>query len=227
MLAALLVELSFSEALFRVHHTQGFKLTYPIPLPTSVAGMFGAMLGLERCEIPEKLSDFLFGAKAKYIAKISTENATFLQYKTKGVERGVAPISLLNRPIFHVAIAGDKTQIEKIKSKMENGIVYQPYGGQNDFFCDDWKIMNTVTVDRSKEISNYCPEDWVENIRITPSSDFIILPVKHTLSDNMNFYFIINGILYLKREILCAGDIALYSLKDFNYQTWEREVEKL
>jgi CRISPR-associated Cas5-like protein len=221
MLTALLMELSFSEALFRVHHTQGFKLTFPIPLPTSVAGMFGAMLGLERCEIPEKFSEFLFGAKAKCLTKISAENATFLQYKPKGVERGVAPISLLNRPIFHIAIAGDRTQIDKIKSKIKNGIVYQPYGGQNDFFCEDWKIKEMVVVNSSKEISNYCPEDWVENIRITPNSDLMILPVKHTLSSNMNFYFIINGTLHLKKEVPCATDIALYSLKDFIYQTWQ------
>lgn len=221
MLTALIMELSFSEALFRVHHTQGFKLTFPIPLPTSAAGMFGAMLGLERREIPEKFLDFLFGAKAKFLTKISAENATFLQYKSKGVERGVAPIYLLNRPIFHIAIAGDKNQIDKIKSRIENGIAYQPYGGQNDFFCEDWRIKETVIVNKSKEISNYCPEDWVEKIRITPNSDFSILPVKHTLSDSMNFYFIINGTLYLKREVHCAADIALYSLKDFIYQKWQ------
>ncbi|TDA25912.1 MAG: hypothetical protein DSO01_06605 [Archaeoglobi archaeon] len=218
MSVALITELSFSEALFRVHYTQGFKLTYPIPLPTSVAGMFGAMLGLKRSDVLKEFSEFLFGAKAKYPARILAENATFLQYKSKGIERGVAPATILSRPVFQIAIAGDENKIKKICSKIENGLVYQPYGGQNDFFCEDWKIEEIVNVDKSKEISNYCPEDWVESIAVTSSSDFMILPVKHFLSEKMNFYFIINGKLRLKREVPCAVDIALYSLKDFVYQ---------
>ncbi|HIQ49937.1 MAG TPA: CRISPR-associated protein Cas5, partial [Nanoarchaeota archaeon] len=32
---ALILEISFFEAFFKVRHTKGFKLTYPIPLPTT------------------------------------------------------------------------------------------------------------------------------------------------------------------------------------------------
>jgi CRISPR-associated Cas5-like protein len=97
---AVIVKISFSEAFFKVHYTKGFRLTYPIPLPTSVAGMFGAFLGVER----EKISDlqkFLFGAKLEEYNGFINENATFRQYKSYGVEIGVATLNLINNPTYN------------------------------------------------------------------------------------------------------------------------------
>jgi len=219
------MELSFSEALFRVHHTQKFKLTYPIPLPTSVAGMFGAMLGIRRHELVKEFKDLLFGATVVKPGKMTAENSTYLQYKSMGgkPQRVIVPTTFINQPIYCIAVAGDENQIRGIHSRIENGLVFQPYGGQNDFFCEDWKVKGIFAVGKSKMITNYCPEDWVERIEVNSQSNLVLLPVRHNLSLEIYFYFVINGRLHLRREVPAVEGIALYSLKDFEYQLCDVE----
>jgi len=218
MMKALIVEISFFEAFFKVHYTKGFRLTYPIPLPTTVAGIFGAFLGVERERLAKEFGEMLFGAKLVEYTSIASENATFLQYKAKGVERGVIQLSIVNEPIYSIAMAGEEKKIEEIKNKAENSASYLPYGGQNDFFVKDWKIISIEDVKESDEISNYAPQDWVKNPILEKGSEIQILPVMHKISKNPNFYFVVNGKLKLKKNIYCVREeeIGLYNLKDFS-----------
>ena len=59
---ALIVEIGFFEAFFKVHYTKTSRLTYPMPLPTTVAGMFGSMLGFSREKVREAFAECLFGS---------------------------------------------------------------------------------------------------------------------------------------------------------------------
>jgi CRISPR-associated Cas5-like protein len=217
---AVIVKISFSEAFFKVHYTKGFRLTYPIPLPTSVAGMFGAFLGVER----EKISDlqkFLFGAKLEEYNGFINENATFRQYKSYGVEIGVATLNLINNPTYLIALAGEKEEVIKIQDKMRKAIEFLPYGGQNDFFAEDWAVVGIDDVTESDEIANYAPRDWVDlSIKSSLEVTLQILPVMHTLSDNPNFYFITRGKIKLNRKIPCTNSekIGLYNLNNFKME---------
>jgi len=211
---ALVIEISFFEAFFKVHHTRGFRLSYPIPLPTSVAGIFGALLGVERGKMKE--FDFLFGAKIKKYQGTVNENATFLQHKSKGTERGVASLNLVNSPTYLIAMGGEKDNIEKVLTKLKDSVEFLPYGGQNDFFVSDWKIVGVDEIEKSNEVTNYAPQDWVEP-KLEGKFELQILPVRHTLSENPNFYFLTKGKLRLKNKILCTKNekIALYTLNGF------------
>ncbi len=217
---AVVVRISFSEALFKVHYTKGFRLTYPIPLPTSVAGMFGAFLGIERGKIGE-LRKFLFGAKVKDYDGFINENATFRQYKSYGVEIGVATLNLINNPTYLIALAGEKEEIIKMQDKINKAIEFLPYGGQNDFFAEDWAIVGIDDVAESDEITNYAPQDWVDlSTKSSLEVTLQILPVMHTLSDNPNFYFITRGRIRLNRKIPSTNNekIGLYSLNNFKME---------
>jgi len=215
---ALIVEISFSEAFFKVHYTRGFRLTYPIPLPTTVAGIFGAFAGVKREELKEKFRTFFFGAKAKRHDGIVNENATFLQYKSKGVERGVTQISIINNPTFLIAIASSEKEIVEFEKRIEEKIEFLPYGGQNDFFPLEWKIRGFEDVEELDEITSYAPRDWVASTILERNSEIQILPVRHNLSSDINFYFIINGKLRLNRKILATINekIGLYKLENFS-----------
>ncbi len=215
-----MVEVSFSEAFFKVHYTKGFRLSYPIPLPTSVAGIFGALLGIERGR-KDWFENFLFGAKIKKYSGYVIENATMLQYKTYRLEKPVALLSLIASPTYLICIAGKERHIKEIESKIKDSIEFLPYGGQNDFFANDWSLAGIDMVEESDELTNYAPQDWVDlqiggdlNIRLH------ILPVMHTLSENPNFYFVTEGKLKLKRKVPCTKThkIGLYNLNNFKPQ---------
>lgn len=212
---AIIAKISFFEAFFKVHYTKGFKLTYPVPLPTSVAGMFGAMLGIERGDDGE-FYNFLFGAKILRYDGIAHENATFIQYKGTGPELGVASLSFINNPTYLIALGGDKQKIDTLLSKLQASVKYLPYGGQNDFFVKDWKFLGTDSIEDNDEITNYAPQDWVEPA-ISGDLTMQILPVMHSLSSNPNFYFLTKGKLKLRNKIPCTKKekIGLYDLSGF------------
>jgi CRISPR-associated protein Cas5 subtype I-B len=220
---ALEVEISFEEAFFKVHYTKGFRLTYPVPLPTTVVGMFGALFGVERDRLKNEFKNVLAGAKVIKYEGIINESATFMQYKSKkskGVVRGVTKLSFINSPTYLIVIASnDEGKIEDYKKRLEEqrGIKYLPYGGQNDFFPLDWKVRDINEVEDSKEITNYAPQDWVGTQILEKGSEIQILPVRHNLSKNQNFYFVINGKLVLNRKIPATKNekIGLYSLESF------------
>jgi CRISPR-associated Cas5-like protein len=214
---ALLVEISFSEAFFKVHYTRGFRLTYPIPLPTSVAGIFGALLGIKREELRKECNGMFFGAKMVKYGSIVSENARFVQYKSKGPEKGASQLTIINNPTFLIAAASNEEKIMMIEKEIKECIKFLPYGGQNDFFPLDWKVKGCDEVEESDEITNYAPRDWVITPNLESGSEIQILPVRHNLSEDLNFYFIINGKLKLRERILATKNekIGLYKLEDF------------
>lgn len=219
---AILIEISFFEALFKQHYTKGFKLSYPIPLPTSVAGIFGALLGIAREEIKEKFKDFYFGAKLLNLPRENYENTTFIQIgkKFKDWPPGVAFTQILHEPIYKIAMANkNEKEINKIFQKLSAGFKFLPYGGQNDYFVKDIKILRIEEMKESDVVENYAPKDWVKKIEIEgPESFLTVLPVMHKIS-NEPFYFGYKTKIFLENPILSVDNIALYELSQFYYPT--------
>ncbi|MEM5871952.1 MAG: CRISPR-associated protein Cas5 [Candidatus Aenigmatarchaeota archaeon] len=217
MMQAILAEITFYEAFFKVHYTKGFKLTYPMPLPTSVAGIFGAMLGIERRKIENEFKKMLFGSGILKYEGFTIENETFLQYKTAKVQKGVVRTQIVNHPTYIIAMAGQNEQITKYFNFFkQNNFVYLPYGGQNDFFIEDLKINSLANVIQSEVVSNYAPQDMVIGLE-SGETVLNILPVMHTYSSNPNFYFVLKGLLKLKERVnvIENTNIALYPLEMF------------
>lgn len=218
LMKSLILEVSFFEAFFRVHYTKTSPLTYPIPLPTAVAGIFGSMLGIPREKLLQEFSGCLFGAALKNGEySESGETATYVLHKKRVT--GVEKMRMIHEPTYLCAIAS--TEIEKYKRKIESGIRYLPFGGRNDFFVKDWKIVTEKDFITSEKVSNYLPHGWVGEI--LPKVRLEVLPVMHRLSEDVNFVFIIDGHVKVKKEFLermkiCevnGKNIALYSLNEF------------
>lgn len=215
---ALPVLLHFFEAHFKVHYTKGFRLTYPIPLPTSIAGIFGSMLGIERRDIYNKFKDCAFGASIINDAYENVENYTFFQYKQGTRKLGVTRLHLINEPKYVIVMAHqDESFIKNIKDQLENYVYYLPFGGQNDFFAKDWTIYNILQTSYSDKISNYIPMGYYNGIEEGTAIE--ILPVKHKMGSNENFYFILKGTIKSKEILeICSinnKNIALYPLDNF------------
>jgi len=216
---ALVVKIVFFEALFKIHYTKGFRLTYPIPLPPSVAGIFGALLGIERKKVTEAFRDCLFGAKLLEYKGVCPETTTYVQYKSNGkkLERGATTTIILNNPSYLVVLVSKQEKIEEFYSKVKDSIVFFPYGGQNDFFTEDIEIVGIKDVQETLLVGNYAPQDFVEKIEWDRGTEFQVLPVKHKLSSDQNFYFIFKGKLKLKQSILAVDDIGVFPLEKFYY----------
>lgn len=214
---AIVARISFFEAFFKVHYTKTSRLTYPIPLPTAVAGIFGSMLGLSRKDASRKFKNYFFGAALvngdKYCE--ARESATYILHKKK--TKGVETIHLVNEPTYLISIAGENLkEIEEIYNKLNENLGYLPFGGQNDFLAKDWKILDYIDTKISTEISNYLPLEWFEPV---PGTRFEILPVMHKLSLFPDFVFILSGKAKSKKEILVCEyegkNIGLYKLENF------------
>jgi len=215
---ALIVKLELFDAHFKVHYTKGFRLTYPIPLPTTVAGFFASMLGLTGKEAATKFGDYRFGAALAKKQTESVEQATYIQHKSNQFIRGVARMHILTDAAFYLVMAcEDGEEIKNMERKISDGIEYLPFGGQNDFFAKDWRILGSGSVTSSTEIGNYLPSNFVGKLIEGVSME--ILPVMHKLGPAQEFYFVLDGQLISKKELpVCPVDgknIALYKLGDF------------
>ncbi|MEM2865307.1 MAG: CRISPR-associated protein Cas5, partial [Candidatus Bathyarchaeia archaeon] len=215
---AAIVSISFYEAFFKVHYTKGFRLTYPLPLPTSVAGIFGSMLGVDREDLKVEFKDLYFGAALKNYDGIIVENETFIQYKGAKVEKGVVRAQVINHPSYLLVMAGGDAKINQYYNFLEGrGLVYLPYGGQNDFFVEDISLMGFSDVVEGVLVGNYAPQDMVERIE-SKEAVLSILPVMHNYSENPNFYFMLEGTLRLKRPVKTVEkgvNIAVFPLEMF------------
>lgn len=217
---ALILRIEFFEAHFKIHYTKGFRLTYPIPLPTSVAGIFGALLGIKRYEIQDTFKDFFFGAKALSSTQDSYENATFIQIPwNKGTwPPGVAPLQILHNPAYRIAIGHrEKEELAVIYEQVKSGLKYLPYGGQNDYFLKDLEIGGIYNVEFTTEVENYsCKIDVKKTLTKYEQSTIQILPVMYKKSTEQ-FYFGYNTILQLKESVPVVDNIRLYELSEFFY----------
>lgn len=202
-------------------------LTYPAPLPTTVAGIFGALLGWDRKEAEEVASKFYFGSKLTYLRGTAYELARVVQYK-QGKPKLPPPLlkcELLIEPDFLIAIAGDDNLIKKCEKKLENACTYLPYGGRNEYFVKNFEVLKCQTVTLRTKVENYVPLDWIKQIELYNANGWIkILKVRHKIKGaSIWFGFVYDGALHVERKVKCVEGMALYPL---NYFFLEMRVPK-
>jgi len=215
---ALTVEVSFNEAVFNQHVTKGVRASYLIPLPTSVAGMFGAMLGIPRSEMSRFIEDKMFGAALIDFKGISKEYIQGVKVKSDKVEYPSPQYqTLVLMPTYLIAVAGDETVISKISDRLGRGWVYLPYGGYNDHPATWVEVKGVSDVVDSTEVYGYAPVEDVEDVKLEGeghiSRDQVMYRGVFT-----DFLFSYRARIILKRPYPSADGVALYPIKGFfNY----------
>ena len=207
---ALLLGIRFAEAHFKVHYTETTRLSYPSPLPPTVAGIFGAMLGWERNEYPKGI---YCGARLVSGGIAFTEAASYIQYGEQKYVRGVASIEVLYAPEYAIAIASDDAgMVDTWAEKLSSGFERLPYGGQNDFFIDGADILKVDGVTWSDRVGGYAPLPWVKKVDGEAAS----LPVMYE-GMRIPFTFAYAGTtIYVDREIPSVSGVPLYPLSGFS-----------
>ena len=217
---AVTLEISFFEAFFRVYTTRKFRLTYPLPPPTSVAGMFGAILGIHRNQFKNKLGKLFFGAKTLAPINISHELTTLRQYKGKWISISITS-QMLHEPKFMLAMAGEKDKTQKLFKKIEEIVktqrfAYLPFGGQNDYFIKNISSLSFEEVCHSKIVEGYVPADQVAGLA-TNKAQISILPL-NSLPKPKEYCFVLNGKVKTKTPFLTTkkSKIPLHLLESFS-----------
>ncbi len=216
------VYIAFEEAMFRMHLTKAFRDTYLAPLPTSVAGMFGALLGLRRDDVFPKFKGFMFGSRlVKYKGK-SKEYATLLQLKSSRAYTSTQiPMFILVEPEYEIVIAGPDKEIEEMYGRLIDGFQYFPYGGSSDYLAVDVRLIGMDEPSIGKTIQNYAPVDNVEDIKLDRDGELSVGTVKmRGCQEAIDFYFVYRGELHLKEPIVLLDGVGLYKLEDFCYRMW-------
>jgi CRISPR-associated Cas5-like protein len=212
------IKIKFSEAHFALHYTKGFSLSYPMPLPSSVAGIFATLLGVRRDEIKEKFSNFLFGSKLINSPIENFENYTYIQFKKKK-PKGVTTLQFFSDVEYELAIGGSNKQTleEFLEHIKKYSFAYLPFGGQNDFFIEEIYLNTDLReLEYTNEIENYAPKNWVDKTELLKEDGLIfILPVMHSLDEDRNFYFGYNVKFKIKQNIYSLNGVGLYELSKF------------
>ncbi len=206
---SLLFRISFFEAFFKCHYTKKYRLSYPIPLPTSIAGIIGSILGLKREKMRDYFRNFYFGARL-IKGTFVFENVTLVEIADNEVGRSVEKILILNEPEYEIALIGEDEKIREIMKKLEKyKFCFLPFGGQNDYFLRDIKLIGEGKIKEKEEAFGYFPKEIVEKIE----GRFWILPVKYK-NKKEDFVFT-EGKAKLKEKVLTVNKIAVYKLTDF------------
>ncbi len=213
------INVEFYEAFFKVFLTMKFRMSYPIPLPTHIAGIIGGILGIKRENIEKFFKDIFLGACCIRV-KISYENATLIEISEGRRARSVEKCMILNNPSFLIFIHGSRDKVEMIKKAIvNNAFEFLPFGGQNDFFLKKIKYVSNINLINSKEITGgYVDYKLLE--KPFENSKIYILPVKFK-GKISEFAFLTNGSVKLKEEVIsCKYNsyiVPVYKLEDFGY----------
>ncbi|BBL45730.1 CRISPR-associated protein Cas5 [Nanobdella aerobiophila] len=229
---ALAFRISFFESLFTVHYTKAFKLSYPTLLPITVFGLLGNICGYDRGEIVEKLGNFYFGST--FIKGDPTEeNITFIQFKNEGKGKyrsGVVKTQVYSNSEHIIVVAGEENElrrkiIDKIRKidldtiKDEYGewkiirTIRYPYGGQNDFFAKDIRILDKLLeVEKDNIVRGYVVSSLIKSINKDTNIEILPARYKNRLE---YFIFVKKGYVELKEPIDSVLKIPLYKIKDF------------
>ncbi len=208
----LTVDVLFDLAHFRVHTTMKSRSSYIIPLPTTVIGIFFAILGKSREEYIRQRTMFKAGAKLLEIKGICRENAQLLKLKRGREESTTEELIILFRPKYRFAIWGNRETINELYERIcEFNFEFVPYAGINDFIFFD--IVNPKLYDKYVETNEiedtYLPKNLFSSLEMKESSIVYNLPYVYSGSPK-TVIMGLNVKFKLKEKINTIGGVPLY-----------------
>lgn len=158
---ALTFMISFETAQFKKHLIKLYRDTYLSPLPSTVLGMLGAVMGVRRGHLREFACEkgLLTGAALMSYEGIVSETMTVVKMKGwREYIRTPKMSVLLYKPIYKVAVASpDRELIEEFKDRLLRlDFEFELFGG-NDYNFLSWiGEMREAELVRAKQGIGYC-----------------------------------------------------------------------
>ena len=222
-LHALTFRITFFTAQFRKHYIKLFRDTYLMPLPSSIAGMIGAIIGIEKYELKkfaEKV-DLLCGAELlsfngyiyEYtrIFKFSREKISKIVEKLRTPEqaREMMPIyksiSLYN-PEYKIAVALNNQKIySEITDRLrKKDFVYEIYGGNDYNFVKDIKGIREAKVIKTNEGRGYILRKDFQDMRPVKKA---IISIDRVIAEVRDLVlFVYSGDILAKEKLSAVDD---------------------
>ena len=135
---ALTFKISFETAQFRKHIVKLYRDTYLMPLPSTVAGIVGAMLGVDRSQLRDFTCEKELMTGSMLLSYEGTVSETMTVIKMKEWKREIIRTPkrnvMLFRPSYKLAVASsDRKLIGELKRRIEHlDFEFDPFGG-NDY----------------------------------------------------------------------------------------------
>jgi len=214
---ALTFKISFFTAQFRKHHVKLYRDTYLMPLPSTISGMIGAILGIRRKYLKDfvKKVSMLCGSELLSfdghinefvrIFKFPRERISKILEKLRDPKgsRELLPVYKsisLFQPVYKIAVAlkNENVYVDLLRRLRELDFAFDIYGGNDyNFVKDIWDIKEAKVI-MSKTGRGYCPSDEFSNI--SPGNEVIIVSDMVLADVKEKFIFAYGGDMILKQE---------------------------
>ncbi len=163
---AIIFQVEFETAQFRKHLIKLYRDTYLIPLPSSVLGFIGAVLGVER----RNLRDFackngvMTGAAMLGYEGLISETMTIIKVKGwRDFVRTPKRSVLLYRPSYVFAVSSTGEVVEELTSRLQKmEFQYEVFGGNDYNFLLDVKSVRRARYVETDRGVGYCRLSEVE-----------------------------------------------------------------
>ena len=170
---AVIFDISFQTAQFRKHLLKLYRDTYLMPLPSAVAGMVGAIMGIDRQDLREfaKETELYAGSRLISYKGIAEETVTITKIKPGEAIPTPKKSVFVIEPKYRLAISFkyDEAASNLYDRITRHEFVYAIYGGNDYHFVKDISTPQLGIVTASKEGYGYCK---LENyVGFVPESD--------------------------------------------------------
>ena len=219
---AFLFSISFSTAHFKLHTSKRFRDSYMIPLPSTLAGILGAIAGIKRRNLPTWSEDIFVGAKLVDYKGEFFELAKLWKFKGWNLPIStIERIKVLINPKYVVGVASpNKEKIEDLYYRLQNRhFEFIPYGGNDYHLVEDIGDVTWAKHIKAKEGEGYAPRSLINTVKQIDSSSVVLRTAYVRASRREYFVFVWRGIIVTKTELDVVHNgnhrIFVYKAKDF------------
>jgi len=159
----------FETAQFMKHLSKLYRDTYITPLPSSVAGIVGAILGIERCKLRDFACEKGLLAGSAILGYEGTVDETMTVVKLKGWKEFIrAPKRniLLYKPRYKMAIASpDAEVVGELEDRLRRlSFEYEVFGGSDYNFVAEVGEPQRARLTLARAGHGYCRVESLEGI---------------------------------------------------------------
>jgi len=215
--------ISFETAQFKKHIAKLYRSTYLIPLPSTIVGIVGAILGVTRENLRKFSSDKNIHAGAELICFDGTayELARIHQFKDgRQLIPTIKRSEFLYNPKYKFAVAmSDRSVLEECMNRISSlDFEFEVFGGNDYNFLASIGKPNLGKVIESREGRGYCPLRFFYSIK--PDDDKAIVSSDYVHANIREKYvFAYKATIACRKELPVVNDgkskIFVYPARDF------------